>query len=42
MSYKKMREITKLAEKQGVELKTIADFVTFANENKLYNKNTQR
>jgi len=32
MSYKKMKEISTLAEKQGIELKTISDFLQFAKE----------
>ncbi len=32
MSYKKMQEINTIAEKKGIELKTISDFVKFAKE----------
>ena len=32
MSYKKMREISTLAQEQGIELKTISDFIAFAKE----------
>ena len=32
MSYKKMQEINTLAQKQGIELKTISDFLKFAKE----------
>jgi len=32
MSYKKMQEINTIAEKKGIELKTISDFIKFAKE----------
>jgi len=32
MSYKKMIEISTIAKKQGIELKTISDFTQFAKE----------
>ena len=32
MSYKKMKEISTIAKKQGIELKTISDFAKFAKE----------
>jgi len=32
MSYKKMQEINTIAEEQGIELKTISDFIAFAKE----------
>ena len=32
MSYQKMKEITTLAEKKGIELKTVSDFAKFAKD----------
>ena len=32
MSYNQMKEISTLAEKQGIELKTISEFIKFAKD----------
>lgn len=33
MSYKKFKALLDLAEQQGIQLVTVADFIKFANEN---------
>lgn len=40
MSYKKMKEINTLAQKKGIELKTISDFIKFAKRIDYENNNT--